>query len=114
MEQAIVDHIDPGLGAFVSAVFSMHDPSQLAELLRGAGFSEVTSKEYTASFDLPAPAEFLWTYLNLTPIGPLVADAPEDAKVALERQFVEAATPSLVDGHIPVEQPMALARGLRS
>lgn len=114
MEQAIVDHIDPNLGAFVSAVFSMHDPSLLAELLRGAGFSRVASEEYTASFDLPAPAEFLWTYLNLTPIAPLVAKAPEDAKGALERQFVEAATSAVVGGRIPVEQPMALASGVRS
>ena len=27
MEQAIVDNLDPQLGAFVSLVFSMHDPT---------------------------------------------------------------------------------------
>ena len=30
MERAIVEHIDSDLGAFVSAVFSMHDPAALA------------------------------------------------------------------------------------
>ena len=34
MEQAIADNLDPALAAFVSAVFSMHDPSVLADLLQ--------------------------------------------------------------------------------
>jgi ubiquinone/menaquinone biosynthesis C-methylase UbiE len=113
MEQAIADNLDPGLSAFVSAVFSMHDPSVLADLLQEAGFGDVTSKEYEAAFDLPGPAEFLWNYINLTPMGPLVADAPEGAKAAMERQVVEAWTPSVVNGRIPVDQPIALAWGVR-
>ena len=27
LERAIADHVAPGLGGFVGAVFSMHDPS---------------------------------------------------------------------------------------
>jgi len=54
MEQAIVEHIGPELGAFVSAVFSMHDPSALAALLDDTGFTDVSSKEYTAHFTLRA------------------------------------------------------------
>jgi ubiquinone/menaquinone biosynthesis C-methylase UbiE len=114
MEQAIVENLDPRLGAFVSAVFSMPDPSALAGMLRNEGFADVASMEYTATFDLPGPAEFLWNYINLTPMGPLVADASEEAKAGMERQLVEAWTPSLVDGRIPVEQPMALASGVRA
>ena len=114
MEQAIVENIDPGLGAFVSAVFSMHDPTLLADLLHDAGFGEVGSKEYTATFDLPGPAELLWSYINLTPMGPLVAAAPEDATTAMERQVVDAWTPYVENGRIPVEQPMALGWGVRS
>jgi ubiquinone/menaquinone biosynthesis C-methylase UbiE len=114
MEQAIVDTIDPQLGAFVGAVFSMHDPEGLATLLRDAGFDDVSSAEYSAHFDLPEPAEFLWNYINLTPLSALVAEAPEDAKDALERRVVEAWKPQVVNGTFPVDQPMALARGRRS
>jgi hypothetical protein len=113
MKQAIADNLDPSLGAFVGVVFSMPDPSVLADLLLEAGFGDVKSKVYTATFDLPGPAEFLWNYINLTPMAPLVADAPEEAKAAMERQFVEAATPSVVNGRITIEQPMALAWGER-
>jgi ubiquinone/menaquinone biosynthesis C-methylase UbiE len=114
MEQAIADNLDPRLGAFVSAVFSMHDPSVLADLLREAGFGNVASREYSAVFDLPGPLEFLWNYINLTPMGALVADAPEEARAAMERQVLEGWASSVVDGRLPVEQPMALAWGVRS
>jgi ubiquinone/menaquinone biosynthesis C-methylase UbiE len=113
MERAIVEHINPDLGAFVSAVFSMDDPTVLAGLLREAGFDDVSSTEYVARFSLPEPAEFLWTYINLTPMGPLVARASDDAKAAMEHQVVAAWTPHVVDGRIPIDQPMALASGRR-
>lgn len=114
MEQAIADNLDPELAAFVGAVFSMHDPEVLAALLRDAGFDGVSSTEYKARLVLPEPAEFLWNYINLTPMGAIVADAPDEAKDALERQVVEAWTPHVVDGTVTVDQPNALARGRRS
>ncbi len=109
MEQAIVENLNPELGGFVRAVFSMHDHAAVAGLLDDAGFSDVASKEYEAVFSLPGPAEFLWSYINLTPMGPLVAQAPEDARIAMEHQMVEAWTPYVTDGTIRVDQPMALA-----
>lgn len=114
MEQAIVEHINPDLGAFVSAVFSMHDPAALATMLRAAGFDDVGSKEYVVRFTLPGPAEFLWNYINLTPMGPLVAQAPDNAKTAMERDVVEAWNPHVVDGRTEIDQPMALAWGQRA
>ena len=114
MERAIIDHVNPDLGAFVSAVFSMHDPDELAALLRKAGFETVASKEYSAQFILPPPAEFLWSYINLTPMGPLVAQAPEEAKAAMERQVIEAWSPHVVGGRVTMDQPMALAWGNRT
>jgi ubiquinone/menaquinone biosynthesis C-methylase UbiE len=113
MERAIVEHIDPALGAFVSAVFSMHDPTELAARLHAAGFDDVGSREYLARFVLPGPAEFLWNYINLTPMGPLVGQAPASAKTAMERDVVAAWTPLVVDGRIEIDQPMALAWGQR-
>ena len=111
MERAMVEHISTDLGGFVSAVFSMHDPEAVAELLAGAGLREVSAREATCTFRLPAPAEFLWTYINLTPMGAFIDNAPVDAKAALERQFVEGAQPYVVDRITVVEQPMVIATG---
>jgi SAM-dependent methyltransferase len=110
MEEAIVAHIGAELGGFVRAVFSMHDPGALAELLTGAGLGSVSSTVSPTKLTLPAPADFLWQYINLTPMGPFVAQAPADAQAAMERQFVETSQPFLVDGAIVVDQPMVLAR----
>lgn len=114
LEQAIVDNLDPELGMFVRMVFTLHDPAVLAGLLRDAGFEDVSSTEYTATFSLPDPVELLWEYVNSTPMGPIVAQAPEDAKAALERQVTEAWKPYLVDGRMPMDQPMALAWARRA
>jgi ubiquinone/menaquinone biosynthesis C-methylase UbiE len=111
MEQAIVEHISPDLGGFVRAVFSMHDPDALAALLRDAGLHDVSATVTTATLELPAPAEFLWQYINLTPMGPLVAAASEEARLAMERQVVDRWQPFVVDGRTRVEQPMVIASG---
>lgn len=113
MEQAIVEHIGAELGGFVRAVFSMHDPVAVAGLLRDAGLRDVQAHESTATFQLPAPAEFLWQYINLTPMGPFVARATEDAQAAMERQVVETWQPYVVAGTTPVDQPMVIATGRR-
>jgi 2-polyprenyl-3-methyl-5-hydroxy-6-metoxy-1,4-benzoquinol methylase len=111
MEQAIVQHISPELGGFVRAVFSMHDPEALVTLLQGSGLRDVSATVSTATLRLPTPAEFLWQYVNLTPMGPFVAEAPETAQAAMERQVVESWQPFVVDGETRVEQPMVIAFG---
>jgi SAM-dependent methyltransferase len=111
LEQAIVEHINADLGGFVRAVFSMHDPDAVATLLREAGLDDVTASVIQVPLRLPAPAEFLWMYINLTPMGPIVAQASEAARSAMERDAVAAWEPYVVDGRIKVEQPMVVASG---
>ncbi len=57
------------------------------------------------------PAEFLWQYINLTPMAALVQQAPEPAKAAMEEQFVAGVQPHVIDGTTVVEQPMVIATG---
>lgn len=114
MEQAIVDHISPALAGFVRMVFSIHDPAVLDALLRDAGFAAVDASVYTVTFDLPSPAEFLWQYINLTPMAPFVAEAPVAAQEAMEAQVVASWQPFVRNGRTPVDQPMVLAAGARS
>jgi SAM-dependent methyltransferase len=111
LERSIVDHISRDLGGFVGAVFSMHDPEAVAALLREGGLRDVSTRVATATFRLPVPAEFLWQYINLTPMAALVRQAPEPAKAAMEEQFVAGARPHVVDGVTIVEQPMVIATG---
>src|SRR5690606_32610633 len=106
LERAIVEHVGAELGGFVRVVFSMHDPEEVGRLLRAAGFADVAADESTVQLQLPDPVEFLWEYINLTPLGPIVAQAPEAAKTAMEHQVAEQAARFVVDGGVPVDQPM--------
>lgn len=114
LERAIVTHISPDLGGFVSAVFSMHDPDGVADLIDGAGLRDVSSTVLTTTLTLPAPADFLWRYVGVTPMAAFIADAPQAAKSALERQFVEEAQENVTDGVTVVRLPMVVATARRA
>jgi SAM-dependent methyltransferase len=109
MERAIVDHISPDLGGFVGAVFSLHDPDAIAALLREGGLRNASATISTTTLRLPPPAEFLWQYIGLTPMATFILKAPEGAKAAMEKQFVDSVQAHIVDGETVVEQPMVIA-----
>jgi ubiquinone/menaquinone biosynthesis C-methylase UbiE len=111
LERAIVEHLGAELGNFVRGVFSMHEPDKVGSLLRTAGFAEVATGESTVRLQLPESVEFLWEYINLTPMAPIAAQAPEASKSAMERQVVEQGARFVVDGGVPVDQPMVIATG---
>jgi SAM-dependent methyltransferase len=112
LERALVEHIGADLGGFVRAVFSMHDPGTLAAILRGADLRDVTVTVEQATLRLPAPVDFLWQYINLTPMGPIVAQAPEAAKKAMEHDIAERWQPCTgQSGTVASQQPMVIASG---
>src|SRR4029079_11675849 len=111
VERSIVDNISPDLGGFVGAVFSMHDPEAVAALLCEGGLREVCARVATAPFRLPAPAEFLWQYINLTPMAALVQQASEPAKAAMDEQFVAGVQPHAAGRATVGSQPMVTATG---
>ena len=113
LERAIVEHIGADLGMFVRAVFSMHDPDTVAALLREAGLQKVTGSVSRVRLRLPSPSDFLWQYISVTPLAPLVAQAPETAQQAMEHQVVDAWKPHVVDGVLEGEQPMVVVSGWR-
>lgn len=114
MERAIGAHVDPHLGGFVSAVFAMHDPAVVRAILAAAGFETSETAEYSVPLELPAPAEFLWQYISLTPMAPLVAGAPPEARAAMEAHMSTSLASSTVDGRLCFTQPMVMASGHRN
>lgn len=112
MDEALVRHISPDLGGFVRAVFSLNDPEEVRRLIRDAGFENVSVRETTTTLHLPPPGEFLWQYINLTPMGAIVDPAPEEAKAALEQEVGDGWQPLLEDdGSLIGDQPMVVATG---
>ena len=113
LEEGIVEHIAADLGGFVRAIFSLHDPDALISLVGDAGFHDVTAGLRTIALQLPRPAEFLWQYINITPLAPFVAQASPDRQAAMEQQVLERWEPYVVDGKLRVDQPMVITSARR-
>jgi SAM-dependent methyltransferase len=113
LEKAIVNCISPDLGGFVSAVFSMHDPDGVTALLSGAGLRDPSSSVSTTRLRLPAPAEFLWRYIGLTPMAAFIERAPEAARSALEHQFSDETQVYVVDSTSIVDLPVVVGTARR-
>jgi len=106
-------HRVPGAAAFVRAVFSLNDPAEVERLLRGAGFQEVAVRRYTKTLRLPAPRDFLWQYVQCTPLAAQLAEADHALLESLERDVVEGWKPWTTNGGMRYEQGMIVATGRR-
>lgn len=113
MHAAIARHLDPDTAAFVQLVFSLGDAAELERLLDGAGFHDVGVDARIKTFHLPAAADFLWQYIQATPLAPAIMSADEDRRAALERDVVEGWQPWTGEGGMTYQQEMLVASGRR-
>lgn len=109
MAEALGHHITPDLAGFVRAVCSLHDPSQLDGLLRGAGFHDVTVETTTKTLRLPPPADFLWQYIHATPMAALVAEADDDRREKLQSDVVAQWQDFVDHGSLVIDLPILTA-----
>lgn len=109
MAEALGHHITPDLAGFVRSVCSLHDPSQLDGLLRGAGFHDVTVETTTKTLRLPPPADFLWQYIHATPMAGLVAEADDDRREKLESDVVAQWQDFVDHGSLVIDLPILTA-----
>jgi ubiquinone/menaquinone biosynthesis C-methylase UbiE len=103
----------PAAAAFVRAVFSLNDTGEVERLFRGAGFRNVTVRQYTRTLRLPAPRDFLWQYVQCTPLAAQLVDADHALLESLERDVVEGWKPWTTGGGMAYEQGMILATARR-
>jgi SAM-dependent methyltransferase len=88
MDKALEKHISPDAARFVDVVFSLHDPGEIKELMTQAGFHDTKIEQEEKELHLPAPKEFLWQYINSTPLAEVVAKADDKNCAALENEVV--------------------------
>lgn len=113
LADALARHVDPQAGGFARAVFALHDEEELRALLEGAGFREVEIRSGTQVLPLPAPRDFLWQYVESTPLAALVDQAGEDARAALEGDVVEEWSAFAEGAGMRYSQPIVVATGRR-
>jgi hypothetical protein len=92
-------------------VFSMHDVDEFRELMLSAGFRNVEVATRRKSLRLPAPADFLWGYIESTPLARAAAEAGEAKRAALERDVCAEWQDFVVDGTLSLVVGMTTATG---
>jgi ubiquinone/menaquinone biosynthesis C-methylase UbiE len=88
MGEALARHIGAEAAGFVNHVFSLHDTSEIQNLVSGAGFHDVSVQSDTKPLRLPEPEEFLWQYVHSTPLAGAVAQVDDERRGSLERDVV--------------------------
>jgi len=88
MEEALARHLGADVAGFVNLVFSLHDTEEIQNLVSGAGFRDVSVQSDTRPLRLPAPEEFLWQYVNSTPLAGAMAPVDDESRGLLERDIV--------------------------
>ena len=90
-------------------VFSLHDTGELQHLISGAGFREVAIRSDTQTLRLPAPEEFLWQYVQSTPLANAVAEVDNERRYALERDVVAKWEAFVEDGALTLQVGLVVA-----
>lgn len=111
LAEAMERHVSPVAGGFVSHVFSLNDAAELERLMETAGFREVAVRESRKTFSLPAPDEFLWQYVQSTPLAGEVIKVDEGARTALEQEVVAGWKEFTDGGRMKYEQDFLTAVG---
>ena len=97
-------HMGAEASMFVRTVFSLHEPAEIRDLLERAEFSDVEAQRHPLSLRVAPPADFLWQYVQSTPLSAAAAQLDDDARAALERDAVAQCQP-FVDGEAIVMDP---------
>ena len=112
MREALAQHIGAEAAGFVNQVFSLHDTAEVENLVGGAGFHDVSVQSDTKRLRHPAPTEFLWQYVQSTPLAVAVAQVDDDRREAFERDVVAQWQEFVEDRAlvVPVRMVVATAR----
>jgi ubiquinone/menaquinone biosynthesis C-methylase UbiE len=111
MIDALGRRIGPEAAAFARTVFSLHDQADIRKLLEAAGFGKVEVKAATARLDVPGPRDFLWQYINSTPMAGTVMKADKAIRAAFEREVTDKWQPFRANGGMNFEVRMTTALG---
>ena len=86
LAEALERHVGPEAGAFVGAVFSLHEPDEIRAMLKDAGFREVAIRRTEKTLHVPPPGEFLWQYVHSTPLANVFAGMDRAKRDVLENE----------------------------
>jgi ubiquinone/menaquinone biosynthesis C-methylase UbiE len=107
LEQAFARHLPAG-APFVRMVFSLDDTADIERLFNDAGFRHVLVRPVRKEMHLPPPREFLWQYVQSTPLATLAAEADPSVLAMLEHDVVAGWQPWAREGGMTYRQDLVV------
>ena len=109
----LAERVGPEPSGFINTVFTLHDATEMRDLLDAAGFSAIETETRKVSLRLLLPADFFWQYLTSTPLAAMAGKMDEETRAGLARAVVERVEP-LMDGGVLVTEPGMLLATARA
>jgi ubiquinone/menaquinone biosynthesis C-methylase UbiE len=113
LDRAIAQHVSEEASAFVHAVFSMNDPSEMKDLLGKAGFEPLEIRPHRKQLQLPPARDFMWQYISCTPLIGLLPPPGDPRTEPLERDVVAGWQPWASGGGLSYEQAVLVSSARR-
>lgn len=109
MSDAFKRHLGPEAASFALVVFSLHDPDELAGLLKSAGFRDIEVTRAIRRLQVPPPADFLWQYIRSTPLSAAIAKTDATRRRAFEEDVTAQWHPFVANDGMALEVGMTTA-----
>ena len=114
LDRQISRHVSQEAAMFVRAVFSMHEPAAMRDLLAAAEFEAVDVRAHRKQLQLPSPRDFMWQYIYCTPLMALLPHSGNEQTAALERAVVAGWQPWVTGEGMSSEQSVLVASARRA
>jgi hypothetical protein len=113
LADALAKQVDAKAGAFMRAVFSLHDAGEIEDLMNRSGFSEPVVDAATRTLRFPEPRQFLWQYVYSTPLAEQLASVDETCRAAIEEEVCGPWREFVAEGSMSLELGMTTVRARR-
>ncbi|HYZ91054.1 MAG TPA: methyltransferase domain-containing protein [Actinomycetota bacterium] len=113
MAESLTEHIGPDVAGFVHLVFSLHDPDEIQRLATAAGFNEAHAQSAPKHLELPRPQDFLWQYINSTPLAAFLSEVDDQRRAALTNDYAARCREFVKNGGMAGEVTMTTLTALK-
>jgi ubiquinone/menaquinone biosynthesis C-methylase UbiE len=108
-DEAFGRYLGPQAAGFIRMVFSLHDPAQIREMLAAAGYRNISVDRKTKKIPLPAPEDFLWQYIQSTPLTAMIQQTDEATRATMEKEIVDRWQNLVQDGALILDLDFTVA-----
>jgi ubiquinone/menaquinone biosynthesis C-methylase UbiE len=88
LSEALERHLGPHASAIKRAEHDLDDPAELADLVAGAGFTEVSIDTTTQQIRFPSPREYVRVQFAATPLATLMRELSREQQATLAEAVI--------------------------